>query len=137
MRLVIGPFGAATHVRTRDYYQAVRREAALLGMEASSVPRRYEETVLRLYQQLALTPVTEAVDRAFMAGAPAFTATTVVPDEGVAAALKTCAELTALLEELDGWVRRQGGEVLVAPADVHAYERAFLGQVRAQLEVAG
>jgi hypothetical protein len=137
MELLIGPFDPAAHVRTRDWYQALRREAALLGLEPSSPPRRYEELVVRLYQQLGLTPVTEAVDRAFTAGEPAFTATAVVAEEAVPDALRTCDDIVALLDELDGWVRLADREVLVATPEVRAYLRAFLDQVRAQLGAAG
>jgi hypothetical protein len=134
MELLIGPFDPAAHIRARDHYQALRREAALLGLDPASPPRRYEELVGRLYQQLGLAPVTEAVDRAFVAGEPAFRACAEVAEADLPVALRTCDDLAALLEELDDWARQSGGELPVASPEVHAYQRAFLDQVRAQLQ---
>ena len=136
MELVIGPFDPVAHVLARDHYQAVRREAALLDAGPSSPPVRYGALIGELYQGLGLGPVTEAVDRAFVAGEAAFSATVELPDEAAPELLRTCQDLAAVLAELDGWGRQQGGELLVAPEPVRAYQQAFLAQVHAQLAAA-
>ena len=136
MRVQVGPFDPAAHVRTRDHYQALRREAALAGLGPETPARRWEALVGRLHQELRLDPVAEAVDRAFSAGRPAFTAATVVPDETLPAALATCRALDALLAELDRAAAEEADELLAAPAEVRAYARRFLAQVTAQLEAA-
>ena len=136
MELLIGPFEVATHIRTRDHYQAVRREAALAGLEPSSPPRRYEELVERLYRVLGLSAATDAVDRAFLAGAATFTATITIPDESVTAGLRVCDQVSASLEELDALPGDGDNELLAAPPEVRDYQRAFLAQLRAQLQAA-
>jgi len=40
MRLRVGPFDTALHVRSRDHYRAICREAALLDLPPDSPPRR-------------------------------------------------------------------------------------------------
>jgi hypothetical protein len=137
MKLTVGPFDTALHVRSRDHYLAICREAALLELSPDSPPRRWEAAVGRLYVRLGLAPVTEVVDRAFQAGEPRFAADVTVPDEQVAAALETCLELDRLLGELPRWARQSDADVLSIPEDVHAYYAAFVAQARAQLEAAG
>ena len=137
MRLTVGPFDTALHVRSRDHYLAICREAALLDLPPDSPPRRWEAAVGRLYARLGLAPVTEVVDRAFQAGEPRFAADVTVPDEQVPAALETCLELDRLLCELPRWARQSDTDVLPFPEDVHAHYAAFVAQARAQLEAAG
>jgi hypothetical protein len=137
MRLRLGPFDTALHVRSRDHHRAICREAALLDLPPDSTPRRWEAAVVRFYARLALVPVTEAVDRAFQAGEPEFSAEVTVPDEQVPAALETCQELDRLLDELSRWARASDADVLSLPEDVHAYYAGFVAQARGQLEAAG
>jgi hypothetical protein len=137
MRLTVGPFDTALHVRSRDHHRAICREAALLDLQPDSPPRRWEAAVGRFYARLALAPVTEVVDRAFQAGVPRFAADVTVPDEQVPAALETCLELDRLLCELSRWARQSDADVLSLPEDVHAYYAAFVAQARSQLEAAG
>jgi hypothetical protein len=137
MRLTVGPFDTALHVRSRDHYLAICREAALLELPPDSTPRRWEAAVGRLYARLGLAPVTDVVDRAFQAGEPRFAADVTVPDGQVPAALETCLELDRLLHELSRWARQSDADVLSLPEDVHAYYTTFVAQVRAQLEAAG
>jgi len=100
MRLRVGPFDTALHIRSRDHYRAICREAALLDLPSDSPPRRWEAAVGRFYTGLHLLPVTEVVDRAFEAGEPAFAADVSIPDEQVPAALEVCLELDRLLDDL-------------------------------------
>jgi hypothetical protein len=137
MRLTLGPFDTALHVRSRDHHRAICREAALLELPPDSTPRRWEAAVGRFYGRLALAPVTEAVDRAFQAGEPRFAADVTVPDQQVPAALDACLELDRLLRELSRWARQSDADVLSVPEDVHAYYAAFVAQARSQLEGAG
>jgi hypothetical protein len=136
MRLTVGPFDTALHVRSRDHYLAVCREAALLELPPDSPPRRWEAAVGRLYARLGLSPVTEVVERAIQAGEPRFAVDVTVPDEQVPAALETCLELDRLLFELPRWARQSDADVLSFPEDVHAYYAAFVAQARSQLEAA-
>jgi hypothetical protein len=137
MRLTVGPYDTALHVRSRDHHRAICREAALLELPPDSTPRRWEAAVGRFYARLALAPVTEAVDRAFQAGEPQFAADVTLPDEQVPAALETCLELDRLLCELSRWAQQSDADVLSLPEDMHAYYAAFVAQARAQLEAAG
>jgi hypothetical protein len=136
MRLRLGPFDTALHVRSRDHHRAICREAALLELPPDSTPRRWEAAVGRFYARLALAPVTDAVDRAFQAGEPEFAADVTVPDEQAPAALETCLELDRLLCDLPRWARQSDADVLSFPEDVHAYYAAFVAQARSQLEAA-
>jgi hypothetical protein len=133
MELVVGPYDPSVHVRSRDYHEAVRREAQLLGLESEAPPGRYEELNERLLVHPQVDPV---VDRAFLAREPSFTARVEIPDELVPAVLDACVELVRVGEELDRWARASGGAVLEAGAEVRAYRAAFLGQLRDQLEAA-
>jgi hypothetical protein len=137
MRLRVGPFDTALHVRSRDHHRAICREAALLDLPPDSAPRRWESAVGRFYARLGLGPVTEVVDRAFQAGEPAFAADVTVPDGQVPAALAACLELDRLLDDVGRWARESDADVLSLPQDVHAYYAAFVAQARAQLEAGG
>ena len=137
MRLRVGPFDTALHVRSRDHHRAICREAALLDLPPDSPPRRWESAVGRFYARLQLGPVTEVVDRAFEAGEPAFAADVTVPDEQVPAALEACLELDRLLGGLGRWARESDADVLSLPEDVHGYYAAFVAQARTQLEAGG
>jgi hypothetical protein len=136
MRLQVGPFDPALHVRTRDHYRAICREAALLDLPPESLPRRWEAAVGRFYRSLSLGPVSEAVDRAFVAGEPAFAVEVAVPDEQLPAALAACQELEVLLGDLLAWARESDADVLDLPEEVRGYYAAFVAQARAQLEAA-
>jgi hypothetical protein len=78
--------------------------------------------------------VTEAVDRAFQAGEPTFTADVAVPDEQTREALAACDELDRLLGDLRRWAQESDADVLSFPDDVRAYYAAFIVQARAQLQ---
>jgi hypothetical protein len=137
MRLRVGPFDTALHVRSRDHHRAICREAALLDLPPDSPPRCWESAVGRFYARLGLGPVTEVVDRAFEAGEPEFAADVTVPDEQVPAALEVCLELDRLLDDVGRWTRESDADVLSVPEDVHAYYAAFVAQARTQLEAGG
>ena len=137
MRLRVGPFDTALHVRSRDHHRAICREAALLDLPPDSPPRRWESAVGHFYARLGLGPVTEVVDRAFEAGEPEFAADVTVPDEQVPAALEACLELEDLLDDVGRWARESDADVLSVPEDVHAYYAAFVAQARAQLATGG
>jgi hypothetical protein len=80
--------------------------------------------------------VTQAVDRAFLAGEPAFTASATIPDAEVPAALAACHDLEGLLVELERWAVATDADVLGFADDVRGYYQAFLAQVSGQLRVA-
>ncbi len=136
MELVVGPFDPALYIRSRDHYEAVRREAQLLALQPDAPPRQLEALLDHLSRQFPANPVDDIADRAFLAGEPTFTARLTVPDELVATALEACDRLEALFDELDRWARTIGVELLEAPADIKAYRRAYLAQSRAQLRTA-
>ena len=133
MELQVGPFDPALHVRSRDHYEAVRREAQLLDLRPDTPPHRYENLLDRLRRQFPTDPVDPIVDQAYLAGEPTFTARVQVPDELVAAALDACDELERLLDDLDSWARDSDLAILEASPEVRAYRAAYLAQVRAQL----
>jgi hypothetical protein len=137
MRLRVGPFDTALHIRSRDHHRAICREAALLELPPDSPPRRWESAVGRFYTRLALGPVTEAVDCAYQAGEPKFATAVTVPDEQVPDALESCLELERLLGDVGRWARESDADVLTLPEDVHAYYTTFVAQARAQLEAGG
>ena len=137
MRLQVGPFDPALHVRSRDHHRAICREAALLDTPPESMPRRWEAAVGRFYRRLNLGPVTEAVDRAFVAGEPAFAVEVTVPDGQLAEAIAACHELEGLLGDVLRWAQESDADVLSFPDDVRAYYAAFIVQARAQLQGAG
>ena len=137
MRLQVGPFDPALHIRSRDHHRAICREAALLGLPPDSLPRRWEAAVGRFYRQLGLGPVTEAVDEAYVAGEPAFAVEVTLPEEQLPAALEACTELERLLGDVGRWAQESDADVLKLPEDVHAHYAAFLAQARGQLAAAG
>jgi len=137
MRLRVGPFDPALHIRSRDHHRAICREAALLDLPPDSLPRRWEAAVGRFYARLHLGPVTEAVDRAFEAGEPAFATDVTVPDEQVPAALAAVEELDRLVGDLRRWAQESDADVLSFPDGVQAYYTGFIAQARTQLQAGG
>ena len=136
MELRVGPFDPALHIRARDHYLAVQREAQLLRLQPDTPPRRYDELVARLRAQFGQSPVDQIVDRAYTAGEATFTVTRTIPDELVPAALAACDELEALLGDLERWAADARMNLLEAPAEVRAYATAYLAQARTQLQAA-
>jgi len=136
MELELGPFDPALHIRSRDHYEAVRREAQLVAMQPDAPPARFEQLVERLSRQFPPSPVDDVADRAYLAKEPTFTVRFSFPDELVPAALEACDELEALLEELDHWAAAEQVRLLEAPEDVRRYLKAYLGQARSQLQEA-
>jgi hypothetical protein len=136
MELEVGPFDPALHIRSRDHYEAVRREAQLLALAPEAAPARLEELVERLSRQFPPSPVDEVADRAYLAREPAFVVRYALPDELVPAALDACDRIQELLDEFDRWADAEGVRLLEAPDDVRAYRKAYLDQVRAQLQSA-
>jgi hypothetical protein len=133
MELIVGPFDPVLHVRSRDHYEAVRREARLLDLRPEAAPRRLEELDERPFRQVVDAQVDPMVDRAFLGQEPSFLARVVVPDEQAPALLADCDELERLLEELDRWTSESGAAILASSEDVKAYRAAFLAQLREQL----
>jgi hypothetical protein len=136
MELVVGPFDPALHVRSRDHYEAVRREAQLLDLQSDAAPRRLDELSQRHLTRLVDAQVDPVVDAAFLARRPSFATRLVVPDEQVPALLADCTELERLLEELDRWAHDAELAILEPSRDVKEYRLAFLAQLRAQLDPA-
>jgi hypothetical protein len=136
MELDVGPFDPALHIRSRDHYEAVRREAQLLALAPEAPPARFEEVVDRLSRQFPRSPVDEVADRAYLAKEPSFAVRYVLPDELVPAALDACDELEELLDEFDRWAEEEGVQLLEAPEDIKRYRKVYLDQVRAQLKAA-
>jgi hypothetical protein len=137
MELVIGPFDPSVHVRSRDHYEAVRREAQFLELRPEAPPRRFEELSELLLVQFGQAQVDPAADRAYLAGEPSFTARIEIPDELVPDLLSACGELVRVTEELDRWARDSDGAILEASPEIKAYRAAFLAQLRDQLEAGG
>ncbi|HEV8652748.1 MAG TPA: hypothetical protein VG276_26005 [Actinomycetes bacterium] len=133
MELEVGPFDPALHVRSRDHYEAVRREAQLLDLLPDTPPHRYEDLLDRLRRQFPPDPVDPIVDRAYLAGEPAFTARVEIADELVPDALDACDQLERLLDDLDSWAMDSDLAILEASPEVKAYRTAYLAQVRDQL----
>jgi hypothetical protein len=136
MELEVGPFDPALHIRSRDHYEAVRREAQLLALAPEDAPARLEELVDRLSAQFPRSPVDEVADQAYLAEQPSFAVRYALPDELVPAALDACDQLEELLDEFDRWAAAEV-QLLEAPEDVKRYRKAYLDQVRAQLQAAG
>jgi hypothetical protein len=136
MELQVGPFDPALHIKSRDHYEAVRREAQLLALAPEAAPARLEDLVERLGRQFPPSPVDEVADRAYLASEPAFVVRYALPDELVPAALDACDRIDELLDEFDRWADAEGVHLLEAPEDVKAYRKAYLDQVRAQLQSA-
>jgi hypothetical protein len=133
MELEMGPFDPALHIRTRDHYEAVRREAQLVAMQPDAPVTRFSDLVERLSRQFPPSPADEVAERAYLAGQPTFSVRVVMPDELVPAALTACDELEALFDELDRWTGTGEAHLLQAPEEVKRYRAAYLGQARAQL----
>jgi len=132
----VGPYDPALHIRSRDHYEAVRREAQLLALAPEAAPARFEAVVDRLSSQFPRSPVDEVADRAYLDKEPSFAVRYTLPDELVPAALDACDELEALLDEFDRWAGAEGVRLLEAPDDVKQYRKVYLDQVRAQLKAA-
>jgi hypothetical protein len=138
MELEVGPFDPALHIRSRDHYEAVRREAQLLALAPETAPGRLEELVDRLGRQFPRSPADDVADQAYLAKQASFAVRYVLPDELVPAALDAIEQLEALLDDIDRWAGAEGVQLLEAPEDVRRYRRAYLDQVRRQLQaVAG
>ena len=136
MELEVGPFDPALHIRSRDHYEAVRREAQLLALAPEAAPARLEELIARLSQQFPRSPVDEVADQAYLAGQPTFSARSTLPDELVPVALDACDQLEDLLDEIDRWAQAESVQLLEVPDDLKRYRKAYLDQVRAQLKAA-
>jgi hypothetical protein len=136
MELEVGPFDPALHIKSRDHYEAVRREAQLLSLAPEAAPARLEDLVQRLSGQFPRSPVDEVADRAYLAKEPSFAVRYALPDELVPAALDACDQLEELLDEFDRWAGAEGVHLLEAPQDIKRYRKAYLDQVRAQLQEA-
>ena len=132
----MGPFDPALHIRSRDHYEAVRREAQLLAIAPDTAPARFEQLVDRLVRQFPRSPVDDIAERAYLAREPSFAVRYALPDELVPAALDACDELERLLDDFDRWAHAEGVQLLEAPDDVKRYRKAYLDQVRAQLQAA-
>jgi hypothetical protein len=133
MELTVGPFDPALHIKCRDHYEAIRREAQLAAMRPEAPPRRLDELVQRLRGQFPHSPADEVAEQAYMAGDPTFTARYSIPDELVPAALDAIDQLEALLEELDRSAGAGERGLLEAPEEVKRYRTEYLAQTRAQL----
>jgi hypothetical protein len=136
MELEVGPFDPALHIRSRDHYEAVRREAQLLSLAPETAPARLEDLVDRLGRQFPPNPVDEVADRAYLAREPSFAVRYDLPDELVPVALAACDEIEELLDEFDRWADAEGVQLLEAPEDIKRYRKAYLDQVRVQLQKA-
>ena len=132
----MGPFDPSLHIRSRDHYEAVRREAQLLSLAPEAAPARLEDLVDRLSRKFPPSPVDEVADRAYLAKEPSFSARWTLPDELVPTALDACDEIEELLDEFDLWARTGNVQLLEAPDDIRRYRKAYLDQVRAQLTAA-
>ena len=136
MELEVGPFDPALHIRSRDHYEAVRREAQLLSLAPEAAPARLEELVDRLSRQFPSSPVDQVADKAYLANQPSFSVRYTLPDELVPAALAACDEIEDLLDEFDRWADAESVRLLEAPDDIKRYRKAYLDQVRDQLQTA-
>jgi hypothetical protein len=134
MELEVGPFDPALHIRSRDHYEAVRREAQLLALAPETAPGRLEELVDRLGRQFPRSPADDVADQAYLAKQATFAVRYVLPDELVPAALDAIEQLEALLDDIDRWAGADGVQLLEAPQDVRRYRKTYLDQVRRQLQ---
>ena len=135
MELEVGPFDPALHIRSRDHYEAVRREAQLMALAPEAAPARFEDLMGRLSQQFPRSPADEVADQAYLANQSSFSVRYTLPDELVPAALDACDQLEDLLDEIDRWAQAESVRLLEAPEDVRRYRKAYLDQVRQQLKV--
>jgi hypothetical protein len=133
MELRLGPFDPALHVRSRDHYEAVRREAQLMELSSREATPDLDELLEDMAKQFGVPPIDHAADRAYLAGEQSVEVTMTVPDERVGALLRACDELERLLDELDRWTEASGTDFLEAPEDVKRYRRSYIGQIRSQL----
>ena len=129
----MGPFDPALHIRSRDHYEAVRREAQLLALAPEAAPGRLEGLVNQLSRQFPPSRIDEVADRAYLAKEPSFAVRYALPDELVPAALDACNRIEELLDEFDRWADAEGVQLLEAPEDIKRYRKDYLDQVRAQL----
>jgi hypothetical protein len=136
MELEVGPFDPALHIRSRDHYEAVRREAQLLAQDPEAPSARLDDLIDRLSGRFPPSPVDEVAERAYLAKEPSFAVRYALPDELVPAALAACDELEELLDEFDRWADAEGVRLLEAPEDIKRYRQAYLDQVRGQLQKA-
>jgi hypothetical protein len=136
MELEVGPFDPALHIRSRDHYEAVRREVQLLALAPEVAPARLEELIARLSQQFPRSPVDEVADQAYLAEQPSFSVRYTLPDELVPVALDACDQLEDLLDEIDRWAEAESVQLLEAPDDIKRYRKVYLDQVRVQLKAA-
>jgi hypothetical protein len=136
VELEFGPFDPAVHIRSRDHYEAVRREVRLLQFQPGEPPARLEELSGRRAAQFPRSGVDEIAERAYQAGESEFVARATMPDHLVAAAIEACDELEALLDELDDWAQDKQANLLEAPEDVKRYRTTYLAQAREQLQAA-
>jgi hypothetical protein len=136
MELEVGPFDPALHIRSRDHYEAVRREAQLLALAPEAAPARLEGLIDRLTQRFPRSPVDEVADQAYLAGQPSFSVRYALPDELVPVALDACDQLEDMLDEIDRWAQAESAQLLEAPDDIRRYRKAYLDQVRVQLKAA-
>jgi hypothetical protein len=136
MELEVGPFDPTLHIRSRDHYEAVRREVQLLSLAPEAAPARLEDLVDRLSRQFPRSPVDEVADKAYLAKQPSFSVRYTLPDELVPAALDACDQIEELLDEFDRWARTEDVLLLEAPEDIKRYRTAYLDQVRTQLTTA-
>jgi hypothetical protein len=133
MELEVGPFDPAVHIRSRDHYEAILREAQLAAMQPDAPQRRLTELVDRLRAQFPRSPADEVAEQAYMAAEPTFTVRYTIPDELVPAALDACDQVEALMEELDRSATAGEHGLLETPEDVKRYRSEYLAQTRAQL----
>ena len=136
MELEVGPFDPAMHIKSRDHYEAVRREAQLVALSPEAPLVRLEAIIERLGRQFPRSPVDEVADRAYLAREPSFAIRYDLPDELVPVALAACDEIEELLDEFDRWADAEGVQLLETPEDIKRYRKAYLDQVRAQLQKA-
>lgn len=137
MELRLGPFDPALHVRSRDHYEAVRREAQLVELATRGQAPDLDELLEDMARQLGIQPLDSAVDRAYLAGEPSVVVTLSVPEERVAAVLRACDELERLLDELDRWAQASDAGFLETPDDVRHHRRTYIAQIRLQLAPSG
>jgi hypothetical protein len=134
MEVTLGPFDPALHVRSRDHYEAIRREVRLLELGSEGVAPGLEELLEEMSRSVgSALPVNDVVDRAFLAGARTFTATITIPDDRVGFLLDACDDLERMLDELDRWASQGRGDLLAAPEEVKRYRRDYIAQIRGQL----
>src|SRR5204863_3280581 len=65
MELEVGPFDPALHIRSRDHYEAVRREAQLLAQDPEAPSARLDDLIDRLSGRFPPSPVDDVAERAY------------------------------------------------------------------------